>query len=64
MTTSIVGPGQGHRSFLMAIHAPPLRLRHNLVVSLANQGDRLGETLLRDDEKYTFTGHSDIAKAG
>jgi len=48
----------------MAIHAPPLRLRHNLVVSLANQSDRLGETLLRDDEKNTFTEHSDIAKAG
>jgi hypothetical protein len=49
----------------MAIHARHLfHLRHNLVVSLANQGDRLGETLLRDDENYTFTGHSDIAKAG
>jgi hypothetical protein len=41
-----------------------LRLRHNLVVSLANQSDRLGETLLREDEKDTSTGYSDIATPG
>jgi hypothetical protein len=31
---------------------------------MAYQSNQLGETLLRDDEKDTFTEHSDIATAG